>query len=430
MLFGRYLNDESHFTVSRCITLSYSQAPCNRSAWGVIKMIVVITQLDDDTRTLTTFEQSSLGINTQALISLSDLMQIPYEKLIFILPGKHIRLLSVKVPASLSQHDLQHAVPNILEESFSEDIQSLHFSIGPDNAEHKRLIGVMKKTLWKNLLHELALHDLRPDLILPDYLAIPYKAGSWSLYYNDDTVIVRTDLNNGFSTEPDLIKTLLTLRFSESVTKPDRLDVTQNPNSNIELSIALPIPLEKSTHTFEKIIQPHELLNHPTFNMLQSSLPKKQSKKTRSYWQWCGFAFASFIAFVFLTQLILYIDLRIQSSLTQRQITALSTQFSHNQVPITSQWDIEQLLKKYERDPNPFMLLLEKIAPVLSHSKEIQLSSINYDDKKITLTLLSAQGNAFNSFNSALSQAGLNLSQIKTEVSHDSTSEILSVGEK
>lgn len=393
-------------------------------------MIIIIRQLDDDTRILITFDESGTWINTQPLISLTDLTQIPYEKLIFIFPGKHIRLLSVKVPASLSQHDLQQAVPNILEESFSEDIQSLHFSIGPDHVDHQRLVGVMKKTLWKNLLHELALHDLRPDLILPDYLAIPYKADSWSLYYSDHTAIVRTDLNNGFSTTPELLQALLTLRFRESVAKPNRLHIIQDPNNHIDLSLDLSMSIEKSVDTFEKTIQPQELLDHPTFNMLQSSLPKKPSKKIRSYWQWCSVAFASFMAFVFLSQLILYIDLRIRSSLTQRQITALSTQLLPNQEPITSQWDIAQLLKKYERDPNPFMLLLEKLAPVLSHFKEMQLSSIDYNDKKITLTLSSTPGGAFNSFNDALSQAGLELSQIKTDAGHGVTHETLNVGVK
>ena len=383
-------------------------------------MILVIRQHNDDSKTL----------NGQPLSSFDEIRTIPHEHIILMIPGKQVRLLTVKVP-SLSQHDVQQAVPHILEESLAEDIQLLHFSIGPENSEHERSVGVMRKALWKNILHDLALHEIRPNLIIPDYLTIPYHTDSWTLYYDDNTVLVRTAMDNGFSTDPALAATLLTLRFSESVTKPTQLIIFKDPHSTVDLTIDLPITLQESISSLEKIIQPEILLNTPPFNMLQHTLPKKQSSKIRSYWHWCGFAAAGFIAFLLLSQAILYIDLRIQSSLINRRIAALSAQLPPEFQNLTaSQWGIEQLLKKYERDPNPFILLLEKSAPVLSRFKTLQITALNYANKKITLTLSAQNGDDFNTFNQALSQAGIATSQIKTQVGLHATIETLTIGER
>ena len=383
-------------------------------------MILVIRQCDDDSKT----------VNGQPLLSFSDIAQMPHEHIIFIVPGKQIRLLPVKVP-SLSQQDLQHAVPNILEESLSEDIQLLHFSIGPENADHERTIGIMKKTLWKDLLHELAAHEVRPNLIIPDYLTIPYHADSWTLYYDDQTAIVRTSIHNGFRADLELVATLLTLRFSESLIKPTQLIIVKDPSSTIDLIIDLPITLQESVSSFETIIQPETLLNAPAFNMLQNILPKKQSGKTRSHWQYCGFMFAGLIGFLFLSQAILYLDLRIKSSLINRDITTLSAQLPPEfQSLTTSQWGITQLLKKYERDPNPFVLLLSKSAPIVSRFKTIQLTAIDYTNKKMTLTLSSPNRDDFDAFNEALSHAGVSLSQIRTQSDHNATIETLTIGER
>lgn len=390
-------------------------------------MIVVIRQYDDDSKTLSLVDNSGLLVSTQVLESLEEIANIPYERLILILPGKQIRLLPIKIPA-LSQQDLQHAVPNMLEEFLSEDTHLLHFSIGPENSHHERHVGVIKKTLWNELLHKLAIHEIRPDLIIPDYLTIPYSTDCWSLYYDDNTAIVRTSINDGFNADLALVTTLLELRLSEALVKPKRLNIIKDPQSTRELTLTLPIILETSINSFEKTIAPQELLISPPFNMLQRVIPKKQTKKMRSYWQWCGLTFVSFIAFLFLSQAILYVDLRIKSANINRQMTALSTILSPGSEDLTtSKWGVEQLLKKYERDPNPFMLLLEKIAPILSHFKLIQLSSITYDNKKLILTLSSSSNDAFNAFNEALSHAGLTLSQTKTQSDHKATFETLTI---
>ena len=175
--------------------------------------VLVIQQQNDGNKILSIINSEDTLVESRPCSSWSECSAIVYDHLMLILPGEQVRLVSLKTPTSLSTSDLQQAIPNMLEESLAEDIQSLHFSIGAPNDRQERPIAVIKKTLWAQLMAELAEHHIRPDLLVPDYLALPYHEGTWSLYYDDHTVMVRTGLAEGFSTHPELITTLLPLRF-------------------------------------------------------------------------------------------------------------------------------------------------------------------------------------------------------------------------
>ncbi|HET7922784.1 MAG TPA: type II secretion system protein GspL, partial [Gammaproteobacteria bacterium] len=93
------------------------------------------------------------------------------RRLRVLVPGVHISLLRTSVPTRNPQKLLQ-AVPFALEDLLAEDIESLHFAIGPRDADGCS-VAVLQRARLEQWLQQLADAGLKADELIPDMLALP-----------------------------------------------------------------------------------------------------------------------------------------------------------------------------------------------------------------------------------------------------------------
>ncbi|PHQ81606.1 MAG: hypothetical protein COB66_01740 [Coxiella sp. (in: Bacteria)] len=391
-------------------------------------MIVIVRQFEDNTRQYSVVQDDGSVEAVMPLTTLDDLPTAQNARVIIVLPGAQVHMLSVTLP-KMSNNELQQAVPNMLEEQLSQDINQLYFAIGVPNDNNLRHVAITDKTRWDALISELKEHNIKPSLILPDYLCLPLSEHSWSLYMDTAMIMVRTGLQSGFSTDRALFELSLSLTLQECEQRPQQLHVGIEPNATAA-KLDVDIPAQTIKNSFEALIDVNTLIEHSPFNLLQNQIRQKRHKtQQRSYWSWCRLSVTVFIAVLFLGQVGLFIDLKTKSSHLNHQLLSLYQQaFPGATQLVEPKFRIEQLVKEYELSANPFVSILQRVATINAHMSAITINAITYTDNAMTLVISARSNTSINAFNKALTNTGLSIKKNQTQTKNKTVIETLTVG--
>lgn len=164
------------------------------------------------------------------------------RRLVVFLPAADVRLTQVNVPARSAAKILQ-AAPYALEDQFAEDVDDLHFALGPRQADGSHAIAVTARSRMQEWLAPFQAAGLRPEVFVPETLCLPAaEPGRCSALAEPGHVTVRTGACAGFGCAEDDLPLFLQLA------DPDKKNV---------LRIAIP-----RTHSpdFTRLEWPAELL--------------------------------------------------------------------------------------------------------------------------------------------------------------------------
>lgn len=142
-----------------------------------------------------------------------------HQRLIVLLPGETVTMTRVKLPKT-RRSELIKAVPFALEEQLAEDIQHLHFVLGDFDVDGNLLVAIINKQLFSDTLASLQQHDIHPNAIIPDFLALTQKENAWTIAVDKDTAMLRTDTTCGFAIEKEVFPK--TLEFFLQDNKPPK----------------------------------------------------------------------------------------------------------------------------------------------------------------------------------------------------------------
>ena len=117
-------------------------------------------------------------------------------RVILLAPGMDVLLLQAVVPP-VNQRRLLSAVPYALEEQLAGDVELQHFATGNRNEAGLLNTAVVTHELIKDWLARLKAVGIQVDVVVPDLLATPLKAGHWTLFLEDHCAMLRTDLQSG-----------------------------------------------------------------------------------------------------------------------------------------------------------------------------------------------------------------------------------------
>ncbi|MGH8225383.1 MAG: type II secretion system protein GspL [Gammaproteobacteria bacterium] len=134
-------------------------------------------------------------------------------ELVWLAPGAELLAVSASLPVK-GREKLARALPYALEEQFAEEPGSLFFAL-PAETTGAATQAIAVDIEWlRAALDKLAAAGLAPARVLPDYLALPWASGSWSVLADAGMLYVRTDLANGFTLEADTGWAILARRLA------------------------------------------------------------------------------------------------------------------------------------------------------------------------------------------------------------------------
>ncbi len=158
------------------------------------------------------------------------------HQVILLVPGEQVVLRSVDIPAKRSSKLLK-AAPYALEEDLAANIDDLHFAIGQQENDITPVASVEQRLIegWTGLCKA---YDIQTRAIIPDTLALPLAANSWSILIEPTRAIVRTGTYSGFNCHPAMLDALLNAKLNEdSINTIDTINVWLCHNNKADLKV-------------------------------------------------------------------------------------------------------------------------------------------------------------------------------------------------
>jgi general secretion pathway protein L len=311
------------------------------------------------------------------------------RRVVVFIPGAEVRLLKVTVPARQAAKVLQ-AAPYLVEDQFADDVELLHFALGPRQADGTFPLAAIARERIEQWLSLLRGCGIVPNVIAPDTLALPWPAdGTWQVLAEPTQITVRTDAFAGFTAVPDDFEAMLQLADPGETPHPLRILITQDVGTDftrlsrpVELRPGYVQPIEALARNF----QPNQAID-----LLQGEFTVRQS--WQRYWQpWR--AAAGLAAALFALTVIANVAYAIRTNrLASAQETANVQRFqalfpSEAANPALLSEQLAGLLKRGQgHDANALFLLVQNFAEAQAATPGLTLKTMQFHDGALFLDL-------------------------------------------
>lgn len=191
-----------------------------------------------------------------------------------LVPASAMTLTSVNLPEK-GQRQALKALPFMLEEMLADDVDAMHFTVGPRNGDALSVVAVAHEQMqtWLNCLTEAGLKVKR---IVPDCLALPLQECQWAAMRFGNELLLRT----GSGTGQSLPLSWLPLAMKQLVTKDEDISVASYTDFELE-----GVELKQQPLDLPMLVLARGILNAPVNLLSGVYTPKREYSKYLMLWK-------------------------------------------------------------------------------------------------------------------------------------------------
>lgn len=307
-------------------------------------------------------------------------------RVVVLIPGTDVTFTEAEVPTQ-SRQRVQRAVPFALEDQLADEIEDLHFVIGPRTDSGAYPVAVVRREKMDAWLAALMSADLNPQLMLPDVLSVPLVAGGWSLLLDSDIAVLRNGPWSGYAMEADLLPALIQIAADDDET-PDAIHCYTCTPVRSSILDAIRIIDEGCEEDVMQVLASGYTGSEP-MNLLQGDYSRsEQLSRLLKPWR------AS--AALLVAGIVLYLaQLGIEYAQLEKVRTALATEmeqvyrgaFPDSRKVVNPAVQMKQklaaLLGEQGKGGTGFLTLLSKAGSVLHIEKGIEISGASFRDGRL-----------------------------------------------
>ncbi|OGT45517.1 MAG: type II secretion system protein GspL [Gammaproteobacteria bacterium RIFCSPHIGHO2_12_FULL_41_20] len=338
------------------------------------------------------------------------------REVVVVVPAADVLLVKVNLP-QLQHQNLRKALPYALEEQLADDVEELHFALGPSLANGEYVVAVVAKQKMQAWIQALREHHIEPIKMLPLSLTLPLSAHTWSVAVLPDHMLVKTSPGQGLVCDNANLQTLLMLKWQESVDKPQVIH-----GFNYTATACLPLevagclvkerlyPIEQSFTDFSRVAQQHDALN-----LLQGPYQaKRQWRQLKNTWMVSGILIAACIGMLFFSQIVSYVILATRSYQMEHVIAAIyHRQFPEAQAVVAVKTRMEDKLRKVltQATGDPLFVLLSSVSQAVTQFPQVHLERFDFQHGQLTLNVTASSFEFLDQFTQFLDQQGMSVKQ-------------------
>ncbi len=316
---------------------------------------------------------------------------------IVLLPLEQMLLTSVNTRARKQKH-LQKAVPFALEDELADDVDNLHFALGPRYGENDFPVAVIDKNSIDRIIDELSDAGIYPDLLTADLFGLPFREGTWTILVENERALVRTELYQGFTIDLHNIQQILSSSLRQAEITPAEINVyccddQQQGIKKLELPISVNNLDDCPPGLFADGLDENECIN-----LLQTSY-KNKDKKHRQFgaWKIAAMLFAAWLALSFISVFLDINRLNKQEEKLDKQIVQITRQTfpdMQNVSADSARTKMEARLKNFidTTDANSkagFMELLALSGESMKQAGKVDINTMSFHDGKLNMDVRS-----------------------------------------
>lgn len=326
--------------------------------------------------------------------------------IIALVPSCDITFKSVELPGR-SNKQLLNALPYMLEQELSSDIDKLHFSVLDKvaNTVSVAVVGHEKMQLWQSWLADA---ELVCEQYIPDALSLPYSEDHWSAIELDGQWLIRQTLTQGLCIESELLEFVLAstgdkaeddASSAQTVMSYSAIEV-QGLDNWQQGHIELPMKLCAEGAIASR------------YNLLQGQY-KVMREENVALKLWRGTAIAAGLAVVMIlaNQFVTLNKLEQQQAALENEIKQVyKTVFKPKKMRLNTRLVKKQMQSRLNDlrgggDNTGFLVMLSQLTPTFKQNVGIQPISVRFDTKQGALRLQASATDfqVFDKFKSSLS---------------------------
>ncbi|HEX7027298.1 MAG TPA: type II secretion system protein GspL [Gammaproteobacteria bacterium] len=331
------------------------------------------------------------------------------RRVVCAIPGTDVYLDHVNLPSSRSRRKLQQAVPFALEDDLAEDLDDLQFALGreqtmtpaetedgPSQSLINLPVAVINKQRLRAYLDRLAEAGIKPHVMMPDVLAVPYQDNEWSVCIDDKSALVHTRPQAGFACDLENLPFMLEAALNtgdEQKTSPAQIRIWNHNGAAPPLSVDSEIQvdlIEQDTLPVVTLARGYKKDQH--INLLQGEFSYRQEYgKLLKPWQLPGALLLTLIVVLFTSNFIEYKRLQSQQTELQQNMVDLYRQAfpDARNIPDPKR-QMEDKLKEAgaaSSSESPFLKLLNYVGTEISVNPQIKITSLSFNGNRLDVEL-------------------------------------------
>ncbi|MEM6185731.1 type II secretion system protein GspL [Shewanella vaxholmensis] len=191
-----------------------------------------------------------------------------------LVPAAAMTLTSVHLPEK-GQRQALKALPFMLEEALAEDVDAMHFTVGPRDGDALSVVAVAHEQMqtWLSCLTEAGLKVKR---IVPDCLALPLQECQWAAMNFGNELLLRT----GFSTGQSLPLPWLPIALEQL--RPAQGEVSVASYTDMQLE---GVELKPQSLELPMLVLARGILHAPVNLLSGVYTPKREYSKQLMMWK-------------------------------------------------------------------------------------------------------------------------------------------------
>lgn len=382
------------------------------------RLIIHIQGNDGDLKWF--IEGEELSVSTS---SAQSLLQKSWEdfngEVIVFVPTLDVYLTEAKLP-QLSQAKLRKALPYAIEDEVTDDVKNCHFAITPiDHAGNTAIavVSLERMNAWLELLPAALKQNM--SFMIPDVLALPWVAGSWTIAEMGEIALVRLDIFIGFAIEKQNLVDVMAQYMRDNNHKVEKiLILTVASSSALEKEIAdqlqLPVTLTSQQETWPvfltKNFDKDRIINLPQGDY-QSNYTARGLPRLKRIFFAVAAAWLVTLAGFGLIKLSL---LTYQAHKLNAQLAVVYDEIFPGEVRRAdprSRIQTALALVKKARAQNVFMRLVAVASPVLAETKGISVQGAVFNNAQLDIQLEASDFQLLDKVTTALRAKGVNAEQ-------------------
>ncbi|MBA3581942.1 MAG: type II secretion system protein GspL [Gammaproteobacteria bacterium] len=319
------------------------------------------------------------------------------HRMIGIVPCEQLLLQTAMLPGR-QQRKLRLAIPYALEDQVAEDVEELHFALGRERIEANGPgfntfvpVAIMRRDTLQHIISSWQTQKINLQALLPDVLCLPWTENQWSVWQEEQRILIRTGLHEGLATTPDNLALTLSALQTQYGT-PASIHCWGNSNSAWPAIEGLPALELHATPTDPWILWASTYT--PTaFNLLQGDFAaqKNHSKNPRA-WKLPLILAASWIALMFVSLVIEYTLLNHERDKLEAEISDIFITTFPGSNPINPRFRMEQKLKELGGSASSvFLSLLKPLSVALQSNPQIRqkivIDTIEFSGEQLDLSV-------------------------------------------
>lgn len=355
-------------------------------------LVIQILGMNGDLRWFVKGEEASAATSTAKSLSEKSWGNFKGDVIIFV-PSSDVYLTKAKLPR-LSSVKLRKAIPYAIEDEVTEDVKNCHFAISRhDNSGYTPIavVNIERMDAWLQLIP----HSLKSKitLLLPEVLALPWTANTWTVAEIGDFAWVRTDENAGFAIEKNNLVDLL-IQYQQENNAIETIVLYTNLGGNLEKELTdhlkLPVLSKTQNESWIVFLSKNINLNNP-LNLLQGDYQSNYSSHSNERFQKIFVSMAAILLILFsLFGFIKYAILNFQAHQLNNEMAMLYREiYPGESATMNAKQRVEAALiaVKKAKQQGGFLRLVAVASPVLINTPGLTIQGATYNNSQMEVKL-------------------------------------------